>query len=268
MTSMRVQHRLRSFVSLIALTRSVLVLSSSAQPVGEAAAVIVLENAACRVELDGQHGRFLRLRDLKGGTDLVSSLELAENFRLLVPVKGDPRNFIYGKDQLLTSVRRSENELTLQWDGPMRDARGGTHAISTRMGIQFQGESVVIDFSLRNSSELKIQEVWYPSLGGLLQFGPEGVRGQTTLNPPPNNKRFRTPFGQHSSGYPGGQNLSFVDLNNPSMNRGLYIGAHDRVARYKMFYFLERGAPPKSDVAGWLVHYPFVPRINRMTTLV
>ena len=221
-------------------------------------AVINLENAAYRLEWDGKHGRFLRLLDRKGNIDLVSSPEVAENFRLLMPAAEDPRKFVYGKDQRLTRVKRTEKELTLYWDGPMRDTRGVAHAISTTMGVRFQGESVVIDFSLSNSSKEKVQEVWYPSLGGLLQFGPEGTRSQTTLNPPPNNKRFRTPFGQHSSGYPG-QNMSFVELNNPSLNRGLYIGAHDRVARYKMFYFLERGTAPRSDVSGWLVHYPFVP---------
>jgi Domain of unknown function (DUF6259) len=255
---MRVHHHLLLPVFLVALAEGALGLCESAQPVEGTAAVIILENAAYRIELDRQHGRLLRLQDRKGNIDLVSSLDLAENFRLRVPVAEDPRNLVHGKDQRLTGVKRSENELTLLWDGPMQDTRGVAHAISTKMGIRFQGESVVIDFSLSNDSKEKIEEVWYPSLGGLLQFGPDGTRGQTTLSPPPNNKRFRTPFGQHSSGYPG-QNMSFVELNNPSINRGLYIGAHDRVARYKMFYFLERGMAPKSDVAAWLVHYPFVP---------
>ena len=255
---MRVQRQLYLIVLLHAFVGGALGLAGSAQPVENTAGIIVLENAACRLELDRQHGRFLRLQDRTGKIDLVSSLDLAENFRLLVPVAEDPRNFVHGKDQRLTRVEQTENELTLHWDGPMRDARDVPHAIATKMGIRLKGESVVIDFSLSNDSKEKIVEVWYPSFGGLLQFGPEGARSEATLNPPPNNKRFRAPFGQHSSGYPG-QNMSFVDLNNPSINRGLYFGAHDRVARYKMFYFLERGAAPRSDVAGWLVHYPYVP---------
>ena len=111
---------------------------------------LVLENAACRVEVDRRHGRLLRLEDKQGGIDLTSPLELAENFRLLVSLPDDPRNCVYGKDQILSRTESSSDALVLFWDGPMKDQRGTAHDLAVTMRIQLEGEAVVFRLKLAN----------------------------------------------------------------------------------------------------------------------
>ncbi|MHC4443724.1 MAG: DUF6259 domain-containing protein [Planctomycetota bacterium] len=218
---------------------------------------LVLENAYHRLEVDNRHGRLLRLLDKVGKIDLKSPVELAENFRLHVAIPDDPNNFVFGKDQNLSRSEASEYVLVLHWDGPMKDQHGGIHNLAATMRIKLEGESVVFRFSLANKTKYKVQEVWYPAIGGLLGFGPPDLCGQATLNPPPHHaKQLRQPFGYHLAGYPT-QNMGFVEVNNPAIDRSMYLGAHDRIARFKCFYFYEFAHGDKSNVAAYMIHYPF-----------
>jgi len=220
---------------------------------------LILANSACRVEVDRAHGRLLRLQDPTGNVDLKSPRELAENFRLLVPLPDAPRNFVHGKDQPLSRVEADGRRLTLYWDGPMRDERGNVHKLAAALRIALADPAVTFQFFLTNGTTTNVLEVWYPALGGLHAFGPPDVAVHTTLAPPPHTaKRFTQPFGQHLALYPG-QNLDFMDVHNPGLKRGLYLGAHDLVDRFKGFFFLEQTAGEQRNVTAWLIHYPFTP---------
>jgi len=233
--------------------------SAVAGAASEGPAPLVLENALYRLEVDREHGRLLRLVDRPGQVTLSSPAALAENFRVLVPLPDAPRNFVYGKEQNLTRAEATRDALELFWDGPMKDERGGAHALAATMRIEFQDQAVQFRFALTNRTQFKLPEVWYPALGGLQEFGPPGSAAKTVLNPPPHNrKRFTKPFGQHLATYPS-QNMGFVEVDNPDLGRGLYLGAHDAVARFKGLFFLERTQGDQSNVAAWLIHYPFTP---------
>jgi hypothetical protein len=58
----------------------------------DVAVSLVLESAACRVEVERAHGRLLRLLDREGQIDLKSQTTTAENFRLLLPLPEDARH--------------------------------------------------------------------------------------------------------------------------------------------------------------------------------
>jgi len=244
------------------LLASAMPFGRAAEAVGEAAngsGALVLENAACRVEVDREYGRLLRLLDCEGGIDLRSPSELAENFRLLVPVAAALRNFVQGKQQRLARVERGADRLVLHWDGPLRDERGQAHDLAAALSVELRGQAVEFRFWLTNRSAARVTEVWYPALGGLHAFGPPAVAAQTTLNPPPHHgRRFTRPFGQHLATYPS-LNMGFMEVNNPELGRGLYLGAHDTMARLKGFFFLEAIAGESRNVAAWLIHYPFTP---------
>ncbi len=226
---------------------------------------LVLKSTSCRVEVDREHGRLLRLLDRKGQIDLKAPASLAENFRLLLPLPEDARHCVYGKDQNLSRVETSVDALVLHWDGPMKDGRGVAHDLAATMWIELRGEAVQFRFAVTNRTQLQLREVWYPAIGGLLDFGLPDATNHCTLNPPPRSKRipkrsknFTEPFGQHLIGYPG-QNMGFVQIHDPNRNRGLYLGAHDPVDRFKGFFFVEQGKGEQADVTAWLIHYPFTP---------
>jgi hypothetical protein len=220
---------------------------------------LILENDLYRLEFDRQHGRLLRLLDKAGRIDLKSSEQTAGNFRLLIPLTETARSSILGKNQTLSRSQASPNKLTLHWDGPMKDDAGRSHDIAATMRIELEGKSVVFRFDLTNRTKHKIEEVWYPAIGGLLAFGPPESRQQVQLNPPPHYvRKLRRPFGRHLIPYPT-TNMGFVEVENPAMRRSMYLGAHDPIARFKGFYFLESGSGENSNVAAHLVHYPFTP---------
>jgi len=255
-----VKHSILQLNTILVLLVAMAIRGHGAEAVGDGGSVPwVLENSSCRVEVDRQHGRLLRLLDRKGHIDLKSPVELAENFRFMLPLPDDGRHCVFGKDQELSSVEASADALVLHWAGPMKDGRGMAHDLAATMWIELRGEAVQFRFSVTNRSQLVLREVWYPAIGGLLQFGPPDTANQCMLNPPPHSsKRFARPFGQHLVGYPS-QNMGFVQIHNPTLNRGLYLGAHDAVDRFKGFYFLEQGQGKQSNVAAWLIHYPFTP---------
>ncbi len=220
---------------------------------------LVLENAFYRLEVDRGHGRLLRLLDKEGQIDLKPPAELAESFRLFIPQPDGPRDCVYGKDQTLSRTEALEDALVLHWDGPMTDEQGRTYDLAATMRIELEAQAVVFRFRLTNRTDRIIQEVWCPALGGLLDFGPPDSRAKTVLNPPPHNaKRLARPFGQYLASYPS-QNMGFVEVDNPAMDRGMYLGAHDPIGRFKGFYFLESGQSDKSNVTAYLIHYPFKP---------
>ena len=220
---------------------------------------LFLENEFLRLEFDRERGTMLRLFDKAGKIDLHSRPELAENFRLLVAVSDDPANYVLGKDQRLAKADLSGGRLVLRWDGPMRDAKGRSHAIQAEMTIVLAGPAAEFRFKLANRTDKKVQEVWCPGIGGLLEFGPPEGRGETTLNPPPHHaKRIGRPFGAYSASYPG-QNMGYVEIGNPAIRRGLYLGSHDPIARFRTFHFVETGAGEKSNLVFHLMHYPSIP---------
>jgi len=220
---------------------------------------LVLENGSCRLEVDAAHGTLLRLVDKEGHRNLACPAELAENFRLVMPLPDRPENTIHGREQALSRFEASPGRLALHWDGPMKDASAKSHAIGAKMSIELGDRSLVFRFRVRNGTGQKIHEVWYPGLGGLLGFAGAGNRSDVTFNPPPNHRaHLRRPFGQHLATYPG-QNMAFVEINDLGSRRAMYFGAHDPVTRFKAFHFSEVGAGEKSNVVAHLVHFPFVP---------
>jgi hypothetical protein len=221
--------------------------------------IFILENAACRVEMDREHGRLLRLLDKRGSIDLEAAPEAAENFRLYVTRGEQPRSCIYGRDQALAAdgSRATPDELVLHWAGPMKDDHGRAHDLAATLRVSLEAESAVFRFTFTNRTRETVQEAWYPIIGGLLDFGPPGSRGETTLSPPPHTaKRFVRPFGQHLAVYPS-QNMGYVQLENPVAKRSMYLGAHDPIARFKGFFFFDTSEGDAANVAGCLLHYPF-----------
>jgi len=215
-----------------------------------------LENDAVLLEVGRDHGAFLRFLDKTGGLELVPPPELAGNYRLLVPTAADPRNVVLGHKQRLSGMSRDGQTLTLEWKRPLVDEAGNPHNIDVAMRLSLKAAGLEAACFLQNDSSELVEEVWYPVLGGILGMDGRGGTAKVALMPPPHDsKAFVRPFGEYAVGYPG-NNMSFVDLAAATHSRGLYFGAHDTVARYKLFRFLEVGNGTDSEVFAGLCHLP------------
>jgi len=218
-----------------------------------------LENEFCLVEVDPSCGSLRRVVDKQGHIELASSSHAAGSFRLLVPLPDAPENYIDGPDQALSEIEQTDNRLTLHWAEPLKDARRNEHALAVTMSIELVDRSIVFRFRLQNRTEQTVREVWYPRIGGLRNFGSPENCSQATLNPPPHNRRrLQAHFGSHVITYPG-QNMAFVEVDNPAIDRGMYLGAHDETARFKAFYFRETQQGEQHDIVFDLIHFPSVP---------
>ena len=216
-----------------------------------------------RVEFDSTHGTIQQVLDKVGPVELHSKPELAENFRLLVASPDGPASYVLGKDQQLTKADVSPDRLTLHWNGPMHDAQGRSHTIQAAMTIVLTGPAVEFQFQMANRTEHVVQEVWFPGIGGLFEWGSAGGRGDATLNPPPHHtKQIRRPFGVASINYPG-QNMGFIDIGNPTSGRGLYFGSHDPIAQFQDISLCGDGAGESSNLVFHLMHYPMIPAGGR-----
>jgi len=221
-----------------------------------------LENDAVALDVDRDHGTFLRLLDKVGGMELAPPPEMAENFRLLIPMSADPRNLVLGRKQKLSGMSLDGQTLNLEWKRPLVDETGNSHNMDVSMRLSLRPAGIEVNCSLQNDSNETVEEVWYPMLGGILGLDGKDAGAKVLLMPPPHDgKPFARPFGEYAVGYPG-NNMSFVDLEATSHGRGLYFGAHDTLARYKLFRFLEVGGKPDSagrpasDVFAGLCHLP------------
>ncbi|MBI5092416.1 MAG: hypothetical protein HZB26_08225 [Candidatus Hydrogenedentes bacterium] len=236
----------------------VVLLAAFAAPAswGAGPGVEKLENDAVLLEIDQAHGTFLRYRDKVSGIELAPPRELAENFRLLIPTATEPRNLLLGRKQRLSGMKLDGQTLKLDWKRPLVDEHGAAHNIDVSMRVSLKSAGIEVSCSVQNDSDVSVEEVNYPVIGGFLGMDGKGAGAKVTLMPAPHDaKSFVRPFGDYAVGYPA-NNMSYVDLAATAHRRGLYFGVHDTLARYKLFRFREAGSKPDSEVFAELCHLP------------
>ncbi|MBN2022450.1 MAG: hypothetical protein JW809_06610 [Pirellulales bacterium] len=222
----------------------------------------VLENDRVLLEVDPARGTILRILDKASSIELAPPRALAENFRLVVLLPDKTTATILGKDQKLSSAIRTEDGLALAWTGPLVDTAGAPHKIAVRMDVKAVGNELQFQLHLENGATGKLQEAWYPMIGGLAEFGPPGKPADAVLwapTPSPSTKKVASPFGCETFGYPGRLAMSFTCLESAAAGRSLYFASHDAVARFKVYRFEEHAQDHAKDVFACIQHLPYTP---------
>ena len=182
-------------------------------PLNAAASPILLENEQVAVEIEPVFGRFSRILDKQSRMELASLPDQAGNFRLDLGLPEKKTVTILGRDQKLTGATRGLGSITLNWNGPLKDAAGGEHAVAVRMEVQTSGNAVEFRLHLDNHTEGKIRSVSYPLIGGLAKFGSPGKSSDGMLWAPVrgfSSKKVEPPFGNATFRYPGQASMSFT----------------------------------------------------------
>jgi hypothetical protein len=145
-----------------------------------------LEDKNCSVDVSRANGSITRIRDKKTGLDLLLEPRLAGSYRFSLPIPGkEPwqtieANWIFGKEQKLTSYRLDGNHLTLRWDGPLRNYLGEPFDASVTMTIELRDQGVCFSLKIDNSTRYAVGETYFPTLGGLEGLGATKGQLQTT----------------------------------------------------------------------------------------
>jgi hypothetical protein len=211
---------------------------------------------------DRASGVILRIHDALSGITLAPPTGLAENFRLVLHKPDGTNVTVLGKDQALSASRVVGGTLTLDWNGPLKDAAGGELDISVRMTVAATAGGLTFGLHVKNQSQAKVQEAWYPMIGGLADFASSGGKSDATLWIPtsrPTERPIVPTAGGASFGYPGQMTMGFACVQSKSAGRTLYFASHDSIARHKTFRFVETGVAGVTDMAACVQHTPVLP---------
>jgi len=128
---------------------------------------IALSNGTVEVVFDSEHGRITSLRHRRLGVELVQERRLAESFRILVPLPEWRGHYLRGSSQALRSghVADDRRSATLQWAG--LESPAGRFDITVRMTVVLDGDQVQFRTEVDNRTDLTVEEVLCPALGGL-----------------------------------------------------------------------------------------------------
>lgn len=222
---------------------------------------LALRSDGITIEVDNGSGVIHLIQDSMSGVTLSPSPGMAENFRLTLLKPDKSTVTVFGKNQTLSASRVMENTMTLDWNGPLKEATA-EYPVSVRMTIACEDRQLTFRLHVENQSDLKVMEVLYPLIGGLTKFGPTGKTTDATLWIPtstPNEPPLIPTAGGHVFAYPGQMNLSFSCIQSKELGKVIYFASHDPIARYKAYRFIETGTGETSDLAAAIQHSPFIP---------
>jgi len=146
-------------------------------PAFDPARCIALEDDSYRVEVSRANGSVTRLRDKRGGLELIAEPRLAGSFIFSLPIAGrEPwqtleANWIRGPQQRLSSCRLDGNRLSLRWAGPLRNYRGEGFLVAAAMNIELTDSGVRFRLQIRNGTAHPVGETYFPVFGGIQGLG-------------------------------------------------------------------------------------------------
>lgn len=210
---------------------------------------IRLEDSVCLVEASKSNGSVTRIRDKKSGLDLILEPRLAGSYKFALMIPGrEPwqtleANWIFGRQNKLSSYSVDGDKLTLRWNGPLKNYLGAKFNASVTETIELTGGGALFSMSIDNKSNYPVGEVYFPVVGGIQGLGrTNGQLKATEMVRPAANDSFATAnvfhiFGNMSAfgdqgpeqfySYPEGQPEPWVGFASAKAGRAVYIGARD-----------------------------------------
>jgi hypothetical protein len=216
---------------------------------------IKLEDENCLVEVSRSNGSVTRIRDKKTSLDLILEPRLAGSYKFALQIPGkEPwqtieANWIFGRDQKLSSCVIGADKLVLQWDSPVSNYLRAKFKASVTETIRLTGGGVLFDLTIDNPTAYPVGEVYFPIIGGIQGLGKTyGQLKTTTLVRPAAGDASATAdifrvFANMSwlgdqgpeqyYAYPEGQPEPWVGFASKKAGRSVYIGARDPSDRKK-----------------------------------
>jgi hypothetical protein len=212
-----------------------------------------LEDDRYLVEVNRDNGAIERIRDKKGGLELIREPRLADNFRFTLPIPGkEPwdaieANYVWGNRQKLSSFNAGDKKLTLEWNKPLVNYLGEKYDVSATMGIELIPEGILLTLAVDNATRFQIGEVFFPLIGGIQGLGKTGMQLKSTELVRPTSTDaavsadiFRVFTNMSWLGdqgpeqfyaYPKDMRMPWMEFFAPKLNRSVYIGLHDKADR-------------------------------------
>jgi len=211
-----------------------------------------VEDERYLVEVNQSNGTIARILDKKGGLELIREPRLADSFRFTLPIPGkEPwetieANYIWGKDQKVSSFDATPTKLTLRWNGPLANYLGQKFDAKAIMIIELTEDGILFKFTIDNATPCQVGEVFFPLLGGIHGVGKTGLQLKTTELVRPAGADatatadiFRVFANMSWLGDQGPEQFysypkdgePWMEFSSPKVNRSVYFGAYDAAKR-------------------------------------
>lgn len=201
-----------------------------------------LTDGQVSLTFDPSNGSLVSLRNLSTGTELIAEPQLAESFRLLIPLPDYVSNYAFGTEQKLSRIEQRSNEAVLHWNR-IRTVNG---QFDIRVAMAFRlDHGVHVTITIDNQSDQTVEEVWGPIIGG---FQGVGNPDETVLMPgqlrnpwrnfPDEAPNWGYPWPCRYITYPRPGGMQFIELHNGS--EGLYLASEDPSGQVTGFHLEKR----------------------------
>lgn len=215
---------------------------------------ITLQNDHVSLEVNPDTGVFNHVI-FKPNVTLEPPASLADNFKLVLLNADKTTATILGKDQRLSDHRQLGGRLSLFWNGPLNDTAGVQHNLSVRMDISL-ANSLEFRAHVDNNTDSKVQEVWYPLIGGLTDFAPDASAWYPLSIPI--EKPIKLPLEPIALQYPAQMIMSFCCVSSKSLGKSIYFSSQDETARCKWYHLMEATDKEDKDIVISMHHAPFI----------
>ena len=204
----------------------------------------VLENKSVKIQFDSITGSIVSFIIKKDSIDLIAELNLAANFRILLPVENNMSNYIEGSDHKAAEISINDNIAKIVYRGMHSSA--GKFDIDLTCSVQLTDNKVSFKSSLTNRTPYPVAEFWYPRLGGIRPDGKLDslqldYAGYTQLNTYdlfsnyPASRALGSEAAEFYIQYPQ-MMMPWWHLFLNDHNTGIYMGYHDTTMRISTWH--------------------------------
>jgi hypothetical protein len=220
-----------------------------------------LTSSRTQIDLD-ERGKFIAVRDTASGVNLIGEPDLAECWRLLVPIPELRSHYLRSGEQDPPIVTATAKRVVFRWES-LQSAVCGKLPITITLTVAAADGGVDVSCSIDNRSEHVVEEVLYPAVGGLAADDPQSRWRFHHVDE--FGKGHEWPFFAEFPGtYLGPEHpvwvlpyslvsaLPYVDIYHADTGVGFYVGRHDPEARLAAaFLQLRPGTVWRGDVQAW-----------------
>ena len=126
---------------------------------------VTLENDSLKIAFDSDSGALTRFEDKSAHWTVERRPELADSFRMFVPLPERRWNPILSQKQHASEVKKvSDTEVQLEWKSLVSE-NGGELPITFKANVALTNDAIVFSAELINNSPLTVETVDYPYFG-------------------------------------------------------------------------------------------------------
>ncbi|NLX13076.1 MAG: hypothetical protein GXY44_05390 [Phycisphaerales bacterium] len=217
-----------------------------------------LENSRMQVQIDDS-GAVTSLVDKVSQIKLSVLPGAVQVFSLRLGIQEDSPLVLSATEQVPPLITVADDTCRVTWPGPLVNPQGDSYDIKVVVTYTLRDTALAVSVAVVNRSAMVVREVRYPQIGGLTRLRPDGDEEPVQIAPLSRNIPLTLPFTEQEMRYPSWpMNMGFLTASHEKTQRGFYMGAHDEIARMKAWRFEEVGPADARDIAGQLIHYPFI----------